>query len=257
MDRGFRNDMMQKSQPGRAEVFDAAVARARVLALRDRHHDARRPGQEPRPQGPRPPRRRRLADITVYEDNPDREAMFATPVFVFKNGELIVRNGKVVKVVNGATHVARPEYDRGDREAAEGLLRRATTRCAWRTSALRDDEIIDGGRGEIIVQPTGGQRDVMKRQRRRDRRHVRRSLRHERHRRHHHRRHAAVGAPGGRHHDRLRHLGHRLRRRVRHRPRTVARRDARRAPRRARAAVRLLAGRAACRSSRTASASAC
>ena len=64
------------------------------------------------------------ADITVYDDNPDREAMFAKPEFVFKNGELIVRNGKIVKVVNGATHVARPDYDPVDREAAEGLLRR-------------------------------------------------------------------------------------------------------------------------------------
>ncbi len=59
MDRDFRHETLQQRQSGRLEVFDAADARARVLALRDRHPDARRPGHEPRPQGPRPPRPRR------------------------------------------------------------------------------------------------------------------------------------------------------------------------------------------------------
>jgi formylmethanofuran dehydrogenase subunit A len=69
-------------------------------------------------------------DITVYRDNPNREEMFATPELVFKNGELVVKNGKVVKVVQGATHVARPDY------------------------RLADEEIIKGDHGSIIVQPT-------------------------------------------------------------------------------------------------------
>ena len=43
-------------QPGCTQVFDAADARARILALRDRHPDPRRPRPQPRPQGPRPPR---------------------------------------------------------------------------------------------------------------------------------------------------------------------------------------------------------
>ena len=51
------------------------------------------------------------ADITVYTDQPDREAMFAKPDYVFKNGELVVKNGKVVKVVWGATHVTKPVFD--------------------------------------------------------------------------------------------------------------------------------------------------
>ena len=33
--------------------------------------------------------------------------MFTTPELLFKNGELIVRNGKIIKVVNGGTHVMR------------------------------------------------------------------------------------------------------------------------------------------------------
>ena len=51
------------------------------------------------------------ADITVYTDQPDREAMFAKPDYVFKSCELVVKNGKVVKVVWGATHVTKPVFD--------------------------------------------------------------------------------------------------------------------------------------------------
>jgi formylmethanofuran dehydrogenase subunit A len=51
------------------------------------------------------------ADITVYTDQADREAMFAKPDYVFKDGELVVRDGKVVKVVWGTTHVAKPAFD--------------------------------------------------------------------------------------------------------------------------------------------------
>ena len=46
------------------------------------------------------------ADITVYEDLADREAMFATPVFVFKNGEVIVRGGKNISAVRVEEEVA-------------------------------------------------------------------------------------------------------------------------------------------------------
>ena len=94
------------------------------------------------------------ADITVYDDNPDREAMFTTPELVFKNGELIVRNGKIIKVVNGATHVARPAYDKGIEKSLKHYFDTYHT-VRMENFRLSDDEIIDGGRGQIIVQPTG------------------------------------------------------------------------------------------------------
>jgi formylmethanofuran dehydrogenase subunit A len=72
---------------------------------------------------------------------------------VFKNGELIVRDGKVVKVVNGATHVARPEYNRSIEKPLKEYFDRYLT-VRMENFRLSDDEIIDGGRGEIIVQPT-------------------------------------------------------------------------------------------------------
>ena len=153
MDRGFRDETMQRINPGRAaSTSTLPIARARVFALRDRHPDPRRAGAQPRPQGSRPSRPRRLGDITVYKDDANREAMFTTPELVFKNGELIVRDGKVVKVVNGATHVARPEYDRSIEKPLKDYFDRYHT-VRMENFRSRDDEIIDGGRGEIVVQP--------------------------------------------------------------------------------------------------------
>ena len=94
------------------------------------------------------------ADITVYDDNPDREAMFATPELVFKNGDLIVRNGKIIKVVNGATHVARPSYDKGNEKSLKQYFDDFHT-VRMENFRLSDDEIINHGQGEVIVQPTG------------------------------------------------------------------------------------------------------
>ncbi len=94
------------------------------------------------------------ADITVYDDNPDREAMFATPELLFKNGELIVRNGKIVKVVNGATHVARPAYDASIEKPLKAYFDDYLT-MRMENFRLPDDEIIDRGRGSIVIQPTG------------------------------------------------------------------------------------------------------
>jgi formylmethanofuran dehydrogenase subunit A len=94
------------------------------------------------------------ADITVYDDNPDREAMFATPELLFKNGELIVRNGKIVKVVNGATHVARPSYDSSIEKTLKAYFDDYLT-MRMENFRLPDEEIINRGRGSIIVQPTG------------------------------------------------------------------------------------------------------
>jgi len=51
------------------------------------------------------------ADITVYTEQTDKEAMFSKPDFVFKDGELVVTDGKVVKVVWGNTHTAKPSFD--------------------------------------------------------------------------------------------------------------------------------------------------
>jgi formylmethanofuran dehydrogenase subunit A len=160
MDKSFRRDMMSKIHPDAQmatilgtidreySLYDVAIMTragpARSLGLMDRGHLG--PGAS--------------ADITVYEDLADREAMFQTPLFVFKNGNLIVRNGKVVKIVAGATHVARPQYDRSiEKPLTEYFDRYHTMQLG--NFRVSDDEIVasncghTGGEcGCVIVQPT-------------------------------------------------------------------------------------------------------
>jgi formylmethanofuran dehydrogenase subunit A len=154
MDKGFRNDMLQKINPDaqgqstlksltREYTLDeiAILTRAgpaRSLGLKDRGHLG--VGAS--------------GDITVYRDDPDREAMFATPELVFKNGELIVRDGKIVKVVQGATHVARPDYDRAIEKPLKDYFDRYHT-VRMENFRLADAEILNGDKGSIVVQPTG------------------------------------------------------------------------------------------------------
>ncbi len=153
MDRSFRKEMMLKVVPDALKnstlpsldreysLYEVAIMTragpARSLGLKDIGHLGVGAA----------------ADITVYVDNADREAMFATPLFVFKNGELIVNSGKVVKVVQGATHVARPQYDRAIEKPLKEYFDKYHT-MRMENFKLSDDEIIEGGRGQIVVQPT-------------------------------------------------------------------------------------------------------
>ncbi|MBL8884013.1 MAG: formylmethanofuran dehydrogenase subunit A [Hyphomicrobium sp.] len=154
MDKSFRKDMMQKinqdalkysslpSLEREYTMYEVAIMTragpARSLGLKDRGHLGAGA----------------CADITVYDDNPNYEAMFEKPELVFKNGELIVKNGKIVKVVNGATHVARPTYDPAIEKQLRSYFEDFHT-MRMENFRLSDDEIVNGGRGSIIVQPTG------------------------------------------------------------------------------------------------------
>ena len=98
------------------------------------------------------------ADITVYSDNPDREKMFAKPDYVFKDGELVVKDGAVVKVTWGATHTVKPEFDRGIEKQLTQYFEKYHT-IQLDNFKISNDEIEDDGRGKIIVQPCIGRRE--------------------------------------------------------------------------------------------------
>ncbi len=51
------------------------------------------------------------ADIAVYREAADREAMFTTPEYVFKDGTLVARAGRVMATPVGGTHFVEPGYD--------------------------------------------------------------------------------------------------------------------------------------------------
>jgi formylmethanofuran dehydrogenase subunit A len=153
MDKTFRNGMLEKIHPeARAASTLVSLEReytlneiavmtraapARALGLADRGHLGAGAA----------------ADIVVYRDEPDRERMFARPEYVFKDGELVVRDGAVVQVPLGNTHVVKPAFDRSiERSLDEYFTRYQTMRLgSFKISA---DELAECGNGtKLIVHP--------------------------------------------------------------------------------------------------------
>lgn len=89
------------------------------------------------------------ADITVYTDQEDKEAMFSKPDYVFKDGELVVKDGKVVKVVWGKTHTTKPAYDVGVEKGLKDYFDKYHT-IQLDNFKISDDEIAQDGRNQLI-----------------------------------------------------------------------------------------------------------
>ena len=85
------------------------AAPARLLGLADRGHLG--PGA--------------VADIAVYADTPDRTAMFSAARLVFKDGELMVRDGTALGYRWGKTLHLRPGYDSAIRRRVQAHLDRS------------------------------------------------------------------------------------------------------------------------------------
>ncbi len=98
------------------------------------------------------------ADITVYTDNPDREQMFAKPDYVFKDGQLVVKDGSIVKVTWGATHAVKPEFDRGIEKEIRKYYDTYHT-VNMEHVKVTDQHIADDGRGRVNVQECKGRRE--------------------------------------------------------------------------------------------------
>ena len=84
------------------------------------------------------------ADITVYTDQADREAMFSKPDYVFKDGELVAKDGKVVKVTWGKTHTVKPSFDIGVEQDLEKYFYKYHT-IQLDNFKISDDELISYG----------------------------------------------------------------------------------------------------------------
>ena len=152
MDRSFRNDMLATINKDAAassilgsidreySLYDIAImtraAPARSLGLKNRGHLG---------SGS-------IADITVYNDVKNKEKMFEKPLYVFKDGELVAKNGKIVKVTTGGTHVLRPEYDKSIERSLKSYFDKYQT-IKLGNFKIDDDEIVEHGNGNIIVQP--------------------------------------------------------------------------------------------------------
>ncbi|MBS4052711.1 MAG: formylmethanofuran dehydrogenase subunit A, partial [Methylomonas sp.] len=95
------------------------------------------------------------ADITVYTENADRQAMFTKPDFVFKDGELVVQDGQVVKVTWGTTHIVKPEYDLSIENELKPYFDKYLT-MKLGNFKISDDEISEDGRGSLTAHPLRG-----------------------------------------------------------------------------------------------------
>jgi formylmethanofuran dehydrogenase subunit A len=147
MDREFRAEQLAKLHPEVAAscalrsitreltLEEVAVltraAPARLLGLRDRGHLG---------EGA-------AADIAVYREDTNREAMFTAPEHVFKDGVPVARAGRIVAVPVGGTHFVEPGYD----DAIEKVLRRHATQ----RGTLNFDHVAIG-RDELCACCNGG-----------------------------------------------------------------------------------------------------
>ena len=152
MDRCFRNDMLATINKSAATasrlssidreytLYEIATmtraAPARSLGLKNRGHLG---GGA-------------VADITVYNDFKNKEKMFEKPLYVFKDGQEIVKNGKIVKVVTGGIHTLRPDYDKSIEKSLKKYFDRYMT-VKLGNFKIDDDEIVEHGKSKIIVQP--------------------------------------------------------------------------------------------------------
>jgi formylmethanofuran dehydrogenase subunit A len=111
MDRDYRAEMVSKIHPRARRrsllreldreysLYEIAIitraGTARALGLDHKGHLG--PGAD--------------GDVTVYAPQDDREAMFASPRYVIKDGEIVVRDGRLVQERPGRTLYVMPSYD--------------------------------------------------------------------------------------------------------------------------------------------------
>ena len=158
MDKTFRNEMLSRISPDAQKMstlasidreyslYEIAImtraGAAKLVGLHDRGHLGAGAA----------------ADITVYTDDADREKMFAKPDYVFKDGNLVVKDGSVVKVTWGATHTVKPDFDRGIEKEIRKYFDTYHT-MNMENFKVSNDEIADDGRGKLIVQECKGRRE--------------------------------------------------------------------------------------------------
>jgi formylmethanofuran dehydrogenase subunit A len=76
-------------------------------------------------------------------------------MLVFKDGEVVVEDGKVTRAVRGTTQVVRPEYDPAiERRIGQWFDRYHATRMA--NFRISDDEMAEGIGSPIGVHPCRG-----------------------------------------------------------------------------------------------------
>ncbi len=155
MDKSFRDDMLSTIHPEAQKMTTLASINREYtmeeIAIMTRAGAAKLIGLDDRGtlgEGA-------WADITIYTEDADREKMFATPNYVFKDGELVVVDGNVVKTKWGTTHIVRPEWDASVEKDLQQYFDRFMTMKVGNFK-ISDDEITEDGRGTLTAHTLNG-----------------------------------------------------------------------------------------------------
>ena len=156
MDKSFRNDVLSTLNPDAQAasnlgsidreytLYEIAImtraGAAKLVGLSDRGHLGVGAG----------------ADITVYTDDADREKMFTTPKYVFKDGNMVVKDGELIDVSWGATHVVKPDYDVSIEKTLKPYFDKYMS-MKLGNFKITDDEMLQDERARLIVHPTAHQ----------------------------------------------------------------------------------------------------
>ena len=150
MDKSFRNDMLATIHPEAQKMTTLATIDRKYslqeIAILTRAGAAKLVGLEDRgslAEGA-------WADITVYTEDADREKMFEKPDYVFKDGELVVVDGKVVHTKWGTTHIVRPDWDSSVEKDLQKYFDRFMTMKVGNFK-ISDGEITEDGRGSLTA----------------------------------------------------------------------------------------------------------
>ena len=149
MDRSFRNDMLG--------TINRDAAAASVLSSIEREYSLYEIAIITRAAPARSLGLRNLghlgigatADITVYKPDENIETMFAKPEYVFKRGELCVRDGKVCAIPPTSTHVVEPEYDPRIEKSLKRYFDRYMTMSLENFKISRDE--LEGYNNESLI----------------------------------------------------------------------------------------------------------
>nr|MBC8306441.1 amidohydrolase family protein [Pelagibacterales bacterium] len=91
------------------------------------------------------------ADITIYDKKEnDIEKMFSHPIFVIKDGHVVVENGKIKKYIWGKTHTVKPEYDASIEKSLDKFFNKYHT-MKLENYIIEDEEMNTLIGNEIIV----------------------------------------------------------------------------------------------------------
>ena len=150
MDKTFRDEQLARLHPDVAATVDLREIRRELslyeIAIMTRAAPARLLGLTDRGQlgiGA-------AADIAVYREEADREAMFATPEYVFKDGRLVARKGRIEAVPVGGTHFVEPEFDPAIEKLIEDYAGRHLS-VSHRHARISQDELCSCSNGGALL----------------------------------------------------------------------------------------------------------